>query len=450
MSTLQLSDCSVFTGGTLVGGDAEFNSVGIDTRNSLVGSVYFAISGENFDGHQFVVEAVEAGAVAVVVEHDCGVDVPQLIVRNTRKAMASIAQLWRRQFDVRIAALTGSNGKTTLKEMVASILSLEGEVLATKGNLNNDIGVPLTLFNLNDTHRFAVVELGANAPGEIASLAAMVEPHVAVVSNVGPAHLEGFGTLQGVANAKGEIYEHLPDDGIALINIDEFAASEWAARTAKGEIQRFGFLAKDGSDFLGEALTGQVLKVSHQGESREIRVPLLGQHNLRNALAAVAVAKAMGASWDSIVSGLEQVKPVAGRLVEHEVGGVRVIDDTYNANPGSVEVALELLGGYDSARWFVLGTMAELGNQAEEMHAKTGKQAAALGVDKFACVGEFAVAARRGFGPKGMAFEQHDELLIALQAQVKPGDTVLIKGSRSAGMEKVVSYLLENIGGHST
>jgi len=421
MNSLCLSDCSVFTGGTLVGGDAEFSSVEIDTRKSMSGAVFFAISGENFDGHQFVVDAVEAGAVAVVVEHDCGVDVPQLIVRNTRKAMAGIAQLWRRQFDVRIAALTGSNGKTTLKEMVASILSLEGEVLATKGNLNNDIGVPLTLFGLNDKHRFAVVELGANAPGEIGYLASMVEPHVVVVNNVGPAHLEGFGTLQGVADAKGEIYEHLRDDGIALVNVDEFAASEWVERTSKGEIVRFGFTSVDGVDVQGESLGSQLLKVTHDGEAREIKVSLLGQHNLRNALTAVAVAKAMGASWDSIVEGLERVKPVAGRLVEHQVGGVRVIDDTYNANPGSVEVALELLGGYDSARWFVLGTMAELGNQAEEMHAKSGRQAAALGVDRFACVGEFAVAARRGFGPKGMAFDQHDELMKELQARLFVG-----------------------------
>ncbi|MGB0865677.1 MAG: UDP-N-acetylmuramoyl-tripeptide--D-alanyl-D-alanine ligase [Granulosicoccaceae bacterium] len=447
MSELQLSDCSVFTGGTLVGGDATFSAVGIDTRQDLSGAVYFAISGENFDGHQFVVSAVEAGAVALVVEHDCGVDVPQLIVRNTRRALADIAQLWRRQYDVRIAAITGSNGKTTVKEMLASILSLEGAVLATKGNLNNEIGVPLTLFGLNAEHRFAVVEMGASGPGEIAYLAAIAEPFAAVVNNVGPAHLEGFGTLQGVADAKGEIFEHLPAEGFALVNADEFAASEWVERTVQGHVLRFGFAGED-VDIKGESLGLQKLRISQRGESREVQVSLLGQHNLRNALTAAATARAMGASWDSVVKGLERVQPVAGRLVEQEVGGVRVIDDTYNANLGSVEVALELLSGYSPQRWFVLGTMAELGAQAEEMHAKSGRLAAALGIDRFVCVGEYAVAARRGFGPKGLAFEKHEELLEELCSLVKPGDTVLIKGSRSAGMERVAGGMLKALGGH--
>lgn len=448
MSGLLLSDCSVFTGGTLVGGDTRFERVGIDTRADLAGSLYFAISGDNFDGHQFVVAAVEAGAVAVVVEHDCGVDVPQLIVRNTRRALADIAQLWRRQYDVRIAAVTGSNGKTTVKEMLASILACEGEVLATAGNLNNDIGVPLTLFRLGPEHRFAVIELGANAPGEIGYLAAMVEPFAAVVNNVGPAHLEGFGTLQGVADAKGEIYEHLPADGVALVNVDEFAASEWVERTAQGRVLRFSS-ERDDAEIRGEALGGQRLRIHQGGESFELTVPLLGAHNLRNALTAAAVARAMGASWASVVAGIERVRPVAGRLIEHRCGDVRLIDDTYNANPGSVEVALELLGSYAPRRWFVLGTMAELGAQAEEMHAKCGRQAAALGIDRFACVGEHAVAARRGFGPKGLAFDKHAELVAELAAQLAPGDSVLVKGSRSAGMEKVVEQLLAALEGRA-
>lgn len=450
MSELWLSECSAPTGGTLLGGDVILKSVCIDTRSQLHGAIYFAITGENFDGHQFVVDAVKGGAVAVVVERDCGVDVPQLIVRDTRQAMAEIAKLWRSQYEVSAVAITGSNGKTTVKEMVASILSLEAHVLATQGNLNNDIGVPLTLFRLDETHRFAVIELGANAPGEIGALAAIVKPYVAVVNNVGPAHLEGFGTLQGVAEAKGEIFESLPAEGIALINTDEPYASEWVERIPQGRVMTFGMCAGEDVEVFGEPLEGQVLRASFNGVSRDIKVPLQGRHNMHNALTAVAVALAMGGSWDSIVEGIERVQPVAGRLVEHDASGVRVIDDTYNANPGSVEAALDLLAGYEPTRWFVLGTMSELGGQAEEMHAKAGRQAAALGVDRFACVGEFAVAARRGFGPKGMAFDKHEDLAIELLKLVKPGDTVLVKGSRSAAMEQVVKYLLGNIGAKNT
>ncbi len=445
MSALWLSDCSVFTGGTLLGGDALLSSVSIDTRGKVEGSIYFAISGESFDGHQFVIDAVDCGAVAVVVEHDCGVDVPQLIVRNTRRAMADIAQLWRRQYDARVVAITGSNGKTTVKEMISSILALEGSVHATKGNLNNDIGVPLTLFGLDESHRFAVVEMGANAAGEISSLAAMTAPEIAVVNNVGPAHLEGFGSLQGVANAKGEIFEHLSSDGIALVNADEFAAPEWADRTVQGRVLKFGFGDSADIEVRGKIVDKNHLRVTWQGQQRDIKIPLLGQHNMRNALTAVAVALALDVRWESIVDGLERVEPVAGRLVEHNIAGTRIIDDTYNANPGSVEVALELLAGYQPVRWFVLGTMAELGPQAEELHAKVGRQAAALGADRFACVGEFAVAARRGFGPKGMAFGEHEELSAELLQQLNSGDTVLIKGSRSAGMERVVQFLIDNL-----
>lgn len=447
MSALWLSDCSVFTGGTLLGGDALLSSVAIDTRSPLSGAVYFAISGESFDGHQFVVDAVDCGAVAVVVEHDCGVDVPQLIVRNTRRALADIAQLWRRQYSLGIVAITGSNGKTTVKEMVASILARAGCVHATKGNLNNDIGVPLTLFGLDETHQFAVVELGASAPGEIGFLSSIVEPDVVVVNNVGPAHLEGFGSLHGVATAKGEIFEHLSDGGIALVNADEFASPEWVERVEQGQVLLFGLKDRSNVDIYGEALEGQVLRVSYQDESRDIRVSLPGQHNIRNALTAASVALAFGVNWESIVAGIEAVEPVAGRLVEQDVSGIRLIDDTYNANPGSVEVALELLAGYQSTRWFVLGTMAELGPQAEDLHAKAGRQAAAIGIDRFVCVGSYATAARRGFGPKGMAFESHDDLIAELLAHIKPGDTVVVKGSRSASMENVVKRLHDELGG---
>ncbi len=447
MTGLTLSDCCAHTGGTLLGEDGVLSSVSIDTRAAVKGSVFFAISGENFDGHRFVENAVALGAVAVVVEHDCGVDVPQLIVRNTRTAMGAIAQLWRRQFDVAVAVITGSNGKTTVKEMLASILAREGLVHATKGNLNNDIGVPLTLFGLNASHQFAVIELGANAPGEIAGLAAIAEPQVAVVNNVGPAHLQGFGSLQGVANAKGEVFEHLPDSGVAVINCDESAAAEWASRAGSAKLLRYALKSSDAVDVQGVVLEAHLLQVVYQGEAHRVPVPLLGRHNMGNALAAVSTALAMGISWPAIESGMAAVKPVAGRLLHSEVAGVHIIDDSYNANPGSVEAALELLATHGATRWFVLGSMAELGEQAEELHAKAGRQAAALGIERFAGVGEFAVAARRGFGPKGLAFESHEDLTAELRAQLKEGDSVLIKGSRSAGMENVVSQLLGSLQG---
>jgi len=448
MNDLMLSDCAAATGGTLLGSDLPFMGVGIDTRQSLSGKVYVAISGESFDGHKFVPGAVAGGAAAVVVEHDCGVDVPQLIVRNTRHALGAIARLWRRRHAVELVSITGSNGKTTVKEMVASILSHEGQVLATQGNLNNDIGVPLTLFRLDATDKFAVVELGANAPKEIGELAAIAEPRVVVVNNVGPAHLEGFGGLQGVAKAKGEIYDQLPEDGVALINLDEPAANQWIERVKSGQVKTFSMREGSGADLIGQITGANTLSVTVNGETHALTVSLLGEHNKRNALTATAVGLALGASWESISQGIAEVKPVQGRLCEEMAGGVRLIDDSYNANPGSVDAALRLLSDYAANRWFVLGTMAELGAQAEESHVRAGRQAAALGIERFACVGEYAVAARRGFGPKGMAFDNHDKLVEELLMGLKPGDSVLLKGSRSASMEQVVQALSKHLGEH--
>lgn len=440
MIGLRFSELSDAIAATPVGGDATLHSVSVDTRTLQAGDVYFALSGDQFDGHDFVADAVERGASGVVVERDCGVAIPQLVVRNARRALGEVASLWRAHSNAHCVALTGSNGKTTVKEMLRAVFAQLGPTLATHGNLNNDVGLPLTLFRLTDDIQYAVLELGANHAGEIDWLASLVKPHVAVVNNVGPAHLDGFGSLQGVAAAKGEIFEHISPDGFAVVNLDEFAASDWIARASTQNVVGFSF--RSGGDLQGRIVREGVLDVVESGATHTLNVPLAGEHNLHNALTVCAVCRSLGIEWSVIQAGLAAMHAVPGRLVPQSFGPVQVFDDSYNANPASTVAALKVLAGQSGGRrWCVLGEMAELGESAADLHGKVGKQAAQLGIEYFLSIGEHAVDARRGFGAKGVDYSSQDALIADLISAVRPGDSVLIKGSRSARMERVVAAL---------
>jgi UDP-N-acetylmuramoyl-tripeptide--D-alanyl-D-alanine ligase len=342
-------------------------------------------------------------------------------------------------------AVTGSNGKTTVKEMIAAILGRRGPVLATQGNLNNEIGVPLTLARLSREHQGAVIEMGANHAGEIAYLTALAKPGIAVITNAGPAHLEGFGSLEGVASAKGEVLSGLPDDGVAIVNADDVFAGKWRALAAPHRVIDFGLT--EGADVQatwqpdGE---GSQVCIVAGGESIELKLALPGKHNVMNALAAVAAGIALDIGLDDIAAGLTSMCGVQGRLqVKARADGLCVIDDTYNANPASLNAALDVLARMKGERWLVLGDMAELGEDAVALHRRVARVAQQAGVTRLYGLGELGTVAADAFGAGGIAFNDRTELEAELALHAGPGDTVLVKGSRRMGMEHVVQALLK-------
>ncbi|MFO8156431.1 MAG: UDP-N-acetylmuramoyl-tripeptide--D-alanyl-D-alanine ligase [Thiohalospira sp.] len=441
-----MSDWSNAIGARLHGGDALFDGVFSDSREPLDGGIFVALRGPRFDGHAHVASAVEAGAVGAMVEVEQPVSIPQWVVPDTRRALGDLGRAWRHAWNGRLGALTGSNGKTTVKEMVAAILEPRGPLVATRGNLNNDLGVPLTLLQLRPEHQLAVVEMGANHPGEIAVLAAMAEPEVGLVTNAGPAHLEGFGDIPGVARAKGELFAGLAAGGTAVINNDDVYRDQWRATAEGRAVLTFGREA--GADVRvhpldGEAgPDGQLLMVETPWGRGETRLPLPGPHNVMNAAAAAAMALAMGATVDEVCGGLARAPGVAGRL-HNEVGchGGRVIDDSYNANPGSLAAAIAVLAEAPGRRILVLGDMGELGEAAGEWHRRAGSMADAAGIDALFTIGPLAAEAIETFGPQGRAFTSVEELVDALVATMDNTTTVLLKGSRAAGLDRVVAKL---------
>jgi UDP-N-acetylmuramoyl-tripeptide--D-alanyl-D-alanine ligase len=439
--------------GRLLGNDVAFSEVSTDTRSLQPGSLFVALQGPNFDGHDFVEQARQAGAVAVLVSRELTTPLPQLLVADTRLALGQLGKAWRNRFDIPLIAVTGSNGKTTVKEMIAAILSTQAATLMTQGNLNNDIGVPLTLLRLNDDHRYAVIEMGANHPGEIAYLCELASPLVSLVNNVNPAHLEGFGDLEGVARAKGEIYEHLRADGIAVINADERFADSWAG-SLRG-LSRISFAMQHAADVTADpaSINSQLVtdeavrfetrfRVHTPVEDFMVHLPLAGEHNVMNALAAITVTTALGISADAIQQGLAGMQAVQGRLQPRRGKQQRIIiDDTYNANPGSITAALQVLGKCPSPRYLVLGDMGELGTDAASMHFYVGVQAQAAGLDGLYCLGEFSQQAAIAFAEDGKYFTEQTALIDALQEHLPAGATVLVKGSRFMRMERVVQAL---------
>ena len=444
----RLSEIASCAYGQLLGEDCEFTGVSTDTRTLQAGALFVALSGPNFDGHDFAAAAAERGAVAALVDRPLSVEVAQVVVADPLAALSAFAREWRRQFQIPVIGVTGSNGKTTTKELIGAILSRLGPTLVTRGNLNNHIGVPLTLLQLNASHRYAVIEMGANHQGEIAHLANIAEPTVGIVTNAGAAHLEGFGSLEGVATGKGELFRALPADGVAVINADDAFASMWREAASAERLLTFGF--EQPADFMAHKVqshsdaTGFRIDfdlVTPSG-TRAATLNLAGLHNLRNALGAAAAACAAGADLDDVVTGLAAVKSVAGRLeLKPAINGAFVVDDSYNANPSSLKAGLDAFRSFTGARWLVLGEMKELGDSSDELHAEVGRYARQAGVERVLAVGERARYAVEAFGEGAEWFTDVDALIQAAQSSLRSGVAVLIKGSRANRLERVAAAL---------
>ncbi|EGW54669.1 UDP-N-acetylmuramoyl-tripeptide--D-alanyl-D-alanine ligase [Candidatus Endoriftia persephonae] len=448
MNQFSLYQAAEQINGMLFGMERSFGAVSTDTRTLQPGDLYVALKGPNFDGHEFLYEAELRGAVAALVSERTTAHLPLILVDDTRLALGRLAAAWRQAFPVPLVAVTGSNGKTTVKEMLAAILSQRGKVLATQGNLNNDIGMPLTLLRQQD-EAFAVIEMGANHPGEIAVLSGIARPDVALITSAGAAHLEGFGTLDGVAKAKGEIIQGLTDDGTLVLNRDDAYFPFWQKQAEGRRLLTFGThpeaqlrLDAEAAETRWEA-DGFIVHAPlfYQDTELQLKLALGGRHNLINAAAAAAAAIALGASEKDVVAGLAGMRPVKGRLQTRMAAGVRLIDDSYNANPDSVSVAIELLAQAPGQRWLVLGDLAELGQGAVRLHRQIGEQAQRAGIDVLWSVGELSREASVAFAGAGRHFEDREALAEALREGAASGDTILIKGSRSAGMEQVVDAL---------
>jgi UDP-N-acetylmuramoyl-tripeptide--D-alanyl-D-alanine ligase len=432
---------------TLVGPDLGFAGVSTDSRALKAGELFVALRGPNFDGHAFVADARERGAAGAVVERPLDPPLPWLRVPDSLAALGAMAGEWRRRFDLPVIAVTGSFGKTTVKEMLAAIVASRGEVLATRGNLNNEIGLPLTLFGLDRQHRVAVLELGANHAGEIARLTAIGRPSVGIVTAAGPVHLEGFGSTEGVARAKGELFAGLPADGIAVINQDDPFAPLW--RELAGARRCIGFGLSKPAEFRAEQVSqsldadGPLLEfrlVTPDGTA-EARLALPGRHNALNALAAAAGSWAAGWSLDEIVAGLGRVAGVQGRMgLRKACSGALLIDDTYNASPVALRAAIEYATALPGETWLALGDMLELGYESAELHAEAGRFARERGVARLYAYGPESAAAAAAFGD-ARHFTALDELAAALEEELHAGVNLLVKGSRSMRLERLIERL---------
>lgn len=455
-----LSQAAQALGGKLIGRDVLFNAVSSDSRMIAPGDLFVALKGENFDGSDFVAGAARDGAVAALVDEDQGAKFtvqgsslapcPLILVPcSSRRALGQLAAYWRTQFTLPVVAVTGSNGKTTVKEMLASILRVAAgsseAVLATKGNLNNDIGMPLTLLQLRATHRFAVIEMGMNHTGEIDYLTRLAQPDVAIVNNAAGAHLAGLGSIEAVARAKGEIFAGLPATGIAVINADDEFAPLWRELAGKRKTIEFGLECAVAlhAQWQAQGYGARIQVDTPQGGLHaNLQVP--GVHNVRNALAATAAAVALNIPVSAIVAGLERFSGVAGRLQRKPaLYGAVLIDDTYNANPASLSSAIKVLMQAEGKKILVLGDMGELGSDAARLHAEIGAEARQIGVDKLLALGELSVHAVSEFGSGARHFESIEDLLAALDKDMDAGSTVLVKGSRFMKMERVVAHCTE-------
>lgn len=449
---MSLDEAAHAVGGTLIGADGEFTGVSTDSRAIRRGELFVALRGERFDGHEFAVDCLRGGAAAAMVDEGWatrGHPGPWITVADTRRALGALAAHWRDRFTPLIAAVTGSNGKTTVKEMLAAILRAaagsEQAVLATEGNLNNDIGLPQTLFRLDAGHRYVVLEMGMNHAGEIDYLTRLARPDVALVNNAMPAHLEGLGSVEGVARAKGEIFAGLTGDGTAIINVDDAYAGLWRQLAAPHRILSFGLdrPADVSASYQLQADGSEILLRTPQGEAG-LRLAAPGLHNVRNALAATAAALAMGVPLATVVAGLQHYHGAKGRLQRrHGHAGCTLLDDTYNANPASVRAAIDVLAACPGRRYLVLGDMGELGTQSVQLHREVGAYALAAGLDAVLTLGELA----REYG--GQHYDTPQALADALRPKLGPEATVLVKGSRFMRMERVVALLgeEENKGG---
>ncbi|WP_394130665.1 UDP-N-acetylmuramoyl-tripeptide--D-alanyl-D-alanine ligase [Shewanella maritima] len=446
MINVTLSQLATALNATLVGDDIIIESVTTDSRKIDANGLFLALKGARFDGHQFVGTAIDNGAVALVVDHQLEVATPQLIVKDTHTALGNIGAWVCEQINPKRIALTGSNGKTTVKEMVAAILAQQHQVLFTDGNFNNDIGVPLTLLRLTESDQFGVFELGANHQGEINYTSSLVLPDVALVNNIGSAHLEGFGSEQGIATAKSEIFNHLRDDGIAIINADD-KYSDFMIEQAQGKnVIRFSRLGAEAEVTATDVVMDEHgcfgFAMHYQQQSVQVQLPLAGEHQVSNALAACAICVAVGIDLADIAQGLMGLLPVKGRMQPQQLGRFLLVDDSYNANPTSVKAAIDWLNKSTQYRCLVLGDLGELGDNAAPLHAEIGQYAKDKHINSLFCCGNLTTYTSAAFS--GSHFDELPALLQALKHElnrVQGKITVLVKGSRSAAMERVIEEL---------
>jgi UDP-N-acetylmuramoyl-tripeptide--D-alanyl-D-alanine ligase len=439
MIRLRLSELAAAAGCPAPDRDIGVESIVTDSRRVDFGALFAALPGSQVDGHDFAPAAVRLGAVALLVRRRLDLDVPQLVVPDVLQALGRMAAFMRQKLDPLVVGITGSNGKTTVKEMVTCILNRVGPVLATRGNYNNELGLPLSLFALEPRHRFAVLELGASKAGDIAYLAGIAAPDVGLITNIGPAHLGGFGSMEGVARAKGEIYAALPAAGCAVINGDEPWTDYWRQVNRAERIITFG--AGTACDVRVNVDESEARIETNRG-SFGLQLALPGIHNRLNAAAATAIGLSLDVGLDDIRDGLAAVEPVPGRLnLIHAEAGWTVIDDTYNANPASLYSALQVLSEMQGKAWLVLGDMKELGSSSSKMHREVGDAAKAMGVDRLFATGDLALHTVDAFGDGSTHFASREELATALRRSLRPGVNVLVKGSRSMGMEAIVEAI---------
>ncbi|QPN46400.1 UDP-N-acetylmuramoyl-tripeptide--D-alanyl-D-alanine ligase [Priestia aryabhattai] len=446
LKPMTLSQLTAALSARLVGADASFSGVSIDSRSVGAGQLFVALAGPRFDGHDYLADVQAKGAVAALVEREVAdVDLPQLVVADSRLALGQLGALNRAGYDKPVVAITGSSGKTTVKEMLACILRTRGPVHATRGNLNNDLGAPLTLLEIAPQHSAAVIELGASRIGEIRYTVGLTQPQVVIINNAGTAHVGEFGGPEKIVEAKGEILEGLGEGGTAILNLDDKAFAIWKARAGAHKV--ISFARSDArADFhatdIGRDARGCPSFTLHRaGASVAVQLNVLGEHNVSNALAAAAAAHAVGLSLSGIAAGLNAMQPVKGRTVAQIApNGVRVIDDSYNANPTSMCAAIDILAGFSGRTVLVLGDIGELGQWAEEGHRQVGDYARGK-VDALYAVGTNMTHAVKAFGANGRHFATQAELIEAVRAETASNTTILIKGSRSAAMENVVAAL---------
>jgi UDP-N-acetylmuramoyl-tripeptide--D-alanyl-D-alanine ligase len=449
---MPLSEAARVLGGELMGEDSNFVGVSSDSRSIAPGELFVALKGENFDGHAYVAEVLGKGAAGALVDSDWaaaqGAGLPVVAVDDTRGALGRLAADWRRRFRIPIIGVTGSNGKTTVKEMIAAILAAQhgaDDRLATAGNFNNDIGLPLTLLRLRAHHRAAVIEIGMNHPGETAELAAICAPDVALINNAQREHQEFMKSVAAVAEEHGAVIAALSADGIAVINADDEFADYWRGVAAARGIWDFGldFPAAVAGRCRMEG-DGMNLDVATPEGRVSVRLAVIGIHNARNALAATAAAMVAGAGLDAVRRGLESFLPVKGRLqIKHGMAGATVIDDTYNANPDSVSAAIDVLASFPGRRILVLGDMGEVGDKAGQYHDEVGGHAKSMGIERLLALGDNAVAAVHNFGEGADHFVRVEDLVAALRPELAAGVTVLVKGSRFMRMERVVQAVTQ-------
>lgn len=445
---MKLSRVALAIQAQLIGNDGDLPPIAIDSRKIQGGELFVALGGENFDGHDFIDQAIQKGAKVILtarpLPQNKNENVSFLYVKDTTKALGELAKFHRSHYPIPMVGITGSCGKTTVKGMIEGICQRQGQTLATSGNFNNHIGLPLTLMRLNAAHQFAVIEMGANHPGEIEYLGGLAQPTVTLITNVAPAHLQGFGTIDGVAKAKGEIYEILPEKGIAVLNIDDSFHHQWQQQIGNKKTITYGL----STDAMVTASNihlqpfAVTFTLHSQNLQQTVTLNIPGKHTVMNALAAAAAGLALGVHFDNVIAGLEAFEGVKGRMQRYQgFKGAWVIDDTYNANPGSMYAALEVLGHCEGQKIFVMGDMGELGENAIAYHTQVGHFARQKGVARLLAVGKLTEHAVNAFGIGGKMYPNKQTLVEELKNELKSEMTILVKGSRSAGME-VVSHAL--------